>query len=186
MATEKLKFKIELYSTFWDKPPVAEIKINKLNDKTTTETDNKNYFDNDSNKPILNINPSYFNEKITSTKEKPTVIEFEHSCEDGKDYQLIIDRSGKSKRQTMVENGKITKDQLLHIKSIEIDEIDIGSLIYEGVYRPAYLKTWAIQQKEAGNKLPETLKNSPDLGHNGTWTFTFSSPFYMWLLENLY
>ena len=159
MATEKLKFKIELYSTFWNKPPIAEILVN---------------------------NKSYFNNKIDSTKEKPTVINFEHECEESKEHQLIIDRSGFNKRQTIVENGKITKDQLLHIKSIEIDEIDIGSLIYEGVYRPAYLKTWAIQQKEAGNKLPETLKNSPDLGHNGTWTFTFSSPFYMWLLENLY
>ena len=28
MATEKLKFKLELYATMWDQPPVAEIKIN--------------------------------------------------------------------------------------------------------------------------------------------------------------
>ena len=34
--------------------------------------------------------------------------------------------------------------------------------------------------------LPETFKNVTKMGHNGTWTFTFSSPFYMWLLENLY
>ena len=31
MAREKLKFKIRLYSTYWDKPPIAEIKINKTN-----------------------------------------------------------------------------------------------------------------------------------------------------------
>ena len=159
MATEKLKFKLELYATMWDKPPVANIKINEK---------------------------SYFNEEIASTDDKPTIIEFEHELEEGKSYNLIINRLGKDKNQTIVEDGKIIKDQLLHIKSIEIDEIDIGSLIYEGVYKPAYPKMWAIQQKEAGNKLPETLKNSPDLGHNGTWTFTFSSPFYMWLLENLY
>ena len=159
MATETLKFKLELFATYWDKPPIADIRINEK---------------------------TYVKKEITSTKDKPTLIEFEHECEESKEHQLIIDRSGFNKRQTIVENGKITKDQLLHIKSIEIDEIDIGSLIYEGVYKPAYLKIWAIQQKEAGNKLPDTLKNSPDLGHNGTWTFTFSSPFYMWLLENLY
>ena len=28
MATEKLKFKIELYSEMWDKPPIAEISVN--------------------------------------------------------------------------------------------------------------------------------------------------------------
>ena len=32
-----------------------------------------------------------------------------------------------------VEDGKIVKDMMLHIKAIEIDEIDIGALIYEGV-----------------------------------------------------
>ena len=159
MATEKLKFKLELYATMWDKPPVAEILIN---DK------------------------SYFNEEIASTNDKPTLIEFEHELEENKSYNLIIDRSNKNKKQTVVEDGKIVKDQLLHIKSIEIDEIDIGALAYEGVYKPEYPEPWASQQAEKGNKLPETLKNVTQMGHNGTWTFTFASPFYMWLLENLY
>ena len=159
MATEKLKFKLELYATMWDKPPVADIKINEK---------------------------SFFKEEITSTNDKPTIIEFEHEFEEGKPYNLIIDRSGKNKRETVVEDGKIVKDQLLHIKSIEIDEIDIGGLVYEGVYKPNYPEPWATQQAETGNKLPETLKNVTKMGHNGTWTFTFSSPFYMWLLENLY
>ena len=159
MATEKLKFKLELYATMWNKPPIADISI-----------DSK----------------SYFKEEITSTKDKPTIVEFEHELEESKSYNLIIDRLGKNKRETVVEDEKIVKDQLLHIKSIEIDEIDIGSLIYEGVYTPEYPEQWATQQAKAGNKLPKTIKNSPDLGHNGTWTFTFSSPFYMWLLENLY
>ncbi|MBC8435602.1 MAG: hypothetical protein H8D84_01315 [Proteobacteria bacterium] len=159
MATEKLKFKLELYATMWDKPPIADIKINEK---------------------------SYFKEEIASTKDKPTIIEFEQELEEGKSYNLIIDRLGKGKRQTIVENEKIIKDQLLNIKSIEIDEIDLGSLIYDGVYKPNYPEPWATQQAEAGNKLPETLKNVTQMGHNGTWTLTFTSPFYMWLLENLY
>ena len=159
MATEKLKFKLELYATMWDKPPVAEILIN---------------------------NKSCFKQEISDTEDKPHLIEFEHELEEGKSYSIIIDRSGKDKTQTVVKDGKITKDQLLHIKSIEIDEIDIGGLVYEGVYKPTYPEPWATQQVDAGNKLPETLKNVTQMGHNGTWTFTFESPFYMWLLENLY
>ena len=159
MATEKLKFKLELYATMWDKPPVADIKINEK---------------------------SFFKEEITGTNDKPTIIEFEHELEEGESYNLIIDRSNKNKRDTIVEDEKIVKDQLLHIKSIEIDEIDIGGLVYEGVYKPNYPEPWATQQAETGNKLPETLKNVTQMGHNGTWTFTFESPFYMWLLENLY
>ena len=159
MATEKLKFKLGLYATMWDKPPVADIKIDKK---------------------------SYVKEEITGTIDNPTIIKFEHELEEGKSYSLIIDRLGKDISQCKLKDGKIIKDQLLHIKSIEIDDIDIGGLVYEGVYKPDYPKLWATQQIKAGNKLPETLKNVTKMGHNGTWTFTFSSPFYIWLLENLY
>jgi len=160
MATEKLKFKLELWATMWDKPPHAEILINDM---------------------------SHFKGEITGTEEKPDVIEFEQELEEGNEYNLIILRSGKDKNQTVVdENGDLLKDQMLNIKSIEIDEIDIGSLVYEGVYSPEYAEPWASQQKSAGIELPETFKNVTQMGHNGEWRFSFKSTFYMWLLENLY
>jgi len=159
MTTEKLKFKLELYSTRWDKAPRAEILIN---------------------------DHSHYNQEITGTEKEPTVIEFEHELKEGEKYQLIINRSGKDSRQTVVENGEIVRDQLLHIKSIEIDEIDIGALIYSGVYTPKYPEPWSSQQAAAGNKLPESFKNVTAMGHNGRWELGFTSPFYMWLLENLY
>ena len=65
-------------------------------------------------------------------------------------------------------------------------KIQNHSLIYEGVYRPEYPKIWLSEQEKLGYKLPEFIKNSTDLGHNGTWTYSFGTPFYMWLLENLY
>ena len=160
MATEKLKFKLELYATMWDKPPHAEILIN---DK------------------------SHFKGDIIGTEDKPNVIEFEQEFDEGKEYELIIQRSGKNKNQTIVnDKGDMLKDQLLHIKGTEIDEIEIGSLVYEGVYTPEYPEPWATQQAESGNKLPETLTNVTTIGHDGKWTLKFQSPFYMWLLENLY
>jgi hypothetical protein len=157
--TEKLKFKLELWSTHWDKIPVAEILINDT---------------------------SHYRAEITGTEDKPSVIEFEHTLEEGKEYSLKIVRSGKDKGQTVMEDGKIIKDQLLHINSIEIDEIDIGALVYEGVYTPAYPEPWATQQKTEGVDLPVSFKNVTMMGHNGVWELKFSSPFYMWLLENLY
>ena len=160
MATEKLKFKLELYATMWDKPPHAEIIVG---DK------------------------SYYNDDITGTEDKPNVIEFEVGLEEDKEHSLIIKRTNKGKNQTVVnENGDLLKDQLLHIKSIEIDEIDIGALVYEGVYTPEYPEPWATQQKEAGVELEKSFKNVTQIGHNGTWEFKFATPFYMWLLENLY
>ena len=157
--TEKLKFKLELWSTYWDKIPVADILINDT---------------------------SHYSAEITGTEDRPIVIEFEHTLEEGQEYILKIVRSGKDKHQTVVEDGKIVKDQLLHIKSIEIDEIDIGALVYEGRYTPAYPEPWATQQRSAGVDLPVSFKNVTTVGHNGVWELKFSSPFYMWLLENLY
>ena len=90
MATEKLKFRLELHATMWDKPPVAEILIG---DK------------------------SYFKGDITTTEDKPTLIEFEHEFEEGKDHRLVIKRSGKGKNQTVVnDKGDLLKDQLLKIR----------------------------------------------------------------------
>ncbi len=144
----------------WDKPPVAEIFINDT---------------------------SISKKEITGTESNPDVIEFEHELEEGQNYNLVIDRSGKVPGQTVInEKGDILKDQLLNIKSIEIDEIDIGGLVFEGVYKPKYPEPWASQQRSAGAELQEEFKNVTQMGHNGTWSFKFESPFYMWLLENLY
>jgi hypothetical protein len=157
--TEKLKFRLDLWATHWDKLPVAEIMINDA---------------------------SQYRSEIAGTEDNPTIIEFEHTLEEGKEYTLKIVRSGKDSRQTVLEAGKIAKDQLLHIKSIEIDEIDIGALVFEGVYTPTYPEPWATQQRSAGVDLPTSFKNVTNMGHNGLWQLKFASPFYMWLLENLY
>jgi hypothetical protein len=160
VATEKLKFKIELYATMWNSPPHAEIMI-----------DDK----------------SHFNGNITTSESDPTSIEFTHEFNEGSSYDLIIKRSNKGKNQTIVnEKGDILKDQILHIKNIEIDEIDIGALVYEGLYTPEYPEPWATQQNEAGNTLEKSFKSVTKMGHNGEWRLGFASPFYMWLLENLY
>ena len=160
MATEKLKLKLELHATMWDRPPHAEILIG---DK------------------------SHFRGDITGTEDKPDVVEFEHEFTEGEKSELIIKRSGKTKGQTVInENGDVLKDQLLHIKSIDIDEIDLGTLVYEGVYNPQYPEPWASQQRQAGVELQESFKNVTTMGHDGIWQFKFESPFYMWLLENLY
>ena len=160
MATEKLKFKVELFATMWDKSPHAEILV-----------DGKSYFKGD----------------ITSTEDNPTLIEFEAELEEDKKYDLIINRSGKGVNQTIVnEKGDILKDQMLHIKRIEIDEIDLGALVFTALYTPQYPEPWATQQAEAGKELKEAFTNVTQMGHNCEWKFSFSTPFYMWLLENLY
>ena len=160
MATEKLKFKLELYATYWDKPPAVDVYIN-----------DEEHYSND----------------VLGTEKNPTLIEFEQSLPADQKYKLILKRHNKDKKQCIIDStGKIVKDQLLHIKSLEIDEIDIGDLVYEGVYTPQYPEPWYTQQVKDNKIPPKTFKNVTVMGHNGSWEFEFSAPFYMWLLENLY
>ena len=160
MATEKLRFKLELWGEYWDQPPHVKIGIN---------------------------DHIHFNGKISASEKEPQVIIFEHECIEESKYELIIERMRKTSNQTVLDHaGNILKDQLVHIKTVEIDEIDIGSLVYEANYTPKYPEPWASQQKRSGIMLPESFKNVTVMGHNGSWSLSFQSPFYMWLLENLY
>lgn len=159
MKFEKLKFKISLYSEYFDSPPIAAVSV-------------------DGN--VIH------NGKIKSTAQDPFVLSFEKYIEQEKEHTLTIKRTGKGIDQVVFENGKIIKDQQLFIHKIEIDDIDIGSLVYEGVYTPKYDKKYYEQQVQAGNTPPETIKQTKCLGHNGVWELGFTSPFYMWMLENLY
>ena len=160
MGTEKLKIKLELFATMWDKPPHVKILL-----------DGNSHFEGD----------------IKGSEDEPDIIEFENELTEGNEYELTIERSGKTKTQTVInDKGDILKDQLLNIKRIEIDEIDIGALVYDGEYTPIYPEPWATQQRESGQDLKDSFKNVTKMGFNGTWRFKFISPFYMWLLENLY
>ena len=160
METEKLKVKLELYSTFWDKKPKIEVCID---------------------------NESKYKNEVTGTEHKPDIIEFTHKFTHDKKYKLRLIRSNKGKNQTVLnKKGEIEKDQLIHIKYIEIDEIDIGALVYAGVYTPEYPEPWYSQQQAKKLTPPKSLTNVTAMGHNGAWELEFKSPFYMWLLENLY
>ena len=160
MSTEKLKFKLELFSTHWLNKPGVDVQLN---------------------------GKSHWKGDIGNDINDPQVIEFEHEFNEGEEVNLTLHRYGKTTKDCIVnEKGDLLKDQLLHIKSIEIDEIDLGALVYEGVYTPEYPEPWATQQKDANIELKKSFTNVTQMGFNGTWTFSFKSPFYMWLLDNLY
>ena len=87
---------------------------------------------------------------------------------------------------TLDANSNIVKDLLLNIDSIEIDEIDIGSLKWTAsVYTPLYPESYKQHVLSSGQEIETELKNCVNLGWNGTWSLPFTSPFYIWLLENI-
>lgn len=77
------------------------------------------------------------------------------------------------------ETGKIVDDLYLMVEKIEIDGIDLGDRILEN-------SLYTLDQTTEFNGAQiNQLSSHNCLTWNGTWTVTFSSPFYLWLLENL-
>lgn len=113
-------------------------------------------------------------------------FEFDASVNEG-DCFLAIELLNKSLYDTVLDsNGNIIEDLLLNIDSIEIDEIDLGLLLWTASdYRPLYPKTYQEKMLQSGIELQENIKHCVNLGWNGQWTLHFTSPFYIWLLENI-
>lgn len=155
MEIEKLKFKIGLSRSSSKKTPEFSIGIS---------------------------GKEFIHTKISA--EPNTVEYFEFECElEETIHQLEISLLNKLPLDTVQdENGNIIEDMLLTVESIEVDEIDLGNLRWSlSSYYPKYPNSY---NNENQKKVTE-VKNCIDLGWNGTWVLQFSSPFYIWLLENI-
>ena len=112
----------------------------------------------------------------------PHVVAFERDITEGK-HTLSIRLENKEDSDVVKDNADsdnytIIKDMLLNIDDIEIDNISLGKLIWETKFvldRPI----------EYQGKTITEFERCVNLGNNGTYILEFSSPFYLWLLENL-
>ena len=148
--SEKLHFKINLAGTYWEKRPVYSILVNdKIIETREIEAASGEEFCTE------------FDVEIT---EGPATLKIR--LENKQDSDVVKDDPNKA-------DFTIVKDLLLHIKSVEIDEIELGNLIYT--------KTEFVGDDPGRPVLDKCI----DLGWNGTWTLPFESPFYIWLLENI-
>ena len=103
-------------------------------------------------------------------------IEHEISDDDG-DHELRFVLKHKLLAHTQVDaQGNITSDATLTLSDIRFDDIDCD-----------YLTTKLAQYQHDFNGTGEPTTESfyGELGCNGTVTLKFSTPIYIWLLENL-
>lgn len=104
-----------------------------------------------------------------------TVIEKELTVDDDKTHKLHFTLHSKSKYDTVVEDGKIVKDTVVKIKQVELDDIDITSIL--SINKDSFYYVY--------NDSLEKHTFYDTMGVNGTSTIEFTSPFYVWLLETL-
>ena len=113
-------------------------------------------------------------------------INFNAKLEFDQQYTLSVHRHGKTSGQCLVLEDGSLKDQLLILKLLKIDGTNVQNLIDTLSYnRPEYPEPWATEQRATGIKLEESVLAETCWGHNGTWSLTFTSPFYKFLFKNL-
>ena len=119
-------------------------------------------------------------EKFENNEEK--VITFSLDLPEG-DHTIKIRLCGKLLKHTIVDdNDNILADQLLNIRQIEIDEIELDYLFYSlGNF---HKQTGVIDSKPVYDETPLPDKYT-NIGWNGEYRLNFSVPTYMWFLENL-
>jgi hypothetical protein len=92
-------------------------------------------------------------------------------------HKLKFVMAGKTADHTKIDDqGNITSDALLRITNVVIDDIDISLLVNP---KSTYSHNFNGSQSEVEDKF------YGDMGCNGTVTFEFTTPFYLWLLENM-
>jgi hypothetical protein len=154
MSTETLNFKITLSGTFWEKRPKFSIWI----DDTKIQDG-----------------------EITGTEHQ--VIEFSRELSET-DHQLKIRLENKEDTDVLKDNYddpvnfKVFNDMLLNIESIEIDDISLENLIW------TLSKYYPDSKENVNDNGGEHLTGCVNLGWNGAFVLEFTSPFYIWLLEN--
>jgi hypothetical protein len=105
-------------------------------------------------------------------------IAFVHDIsDDDGEHELRIVLSGKTPDHTQVDAaGNIIKDATLQISGITIDGIDINQMFLE---KCVYAHDFNGTQPE----IQDTFHGVA--GCNGTISFRFTTPIYLWLLENM-
>lgn len=158
LDTELVEFKITLSGTYDNDPPKYQVLLDGQV-----------------------IDNGILVEKEQNGEEK--IVAFSKEMDEG-EHILQVRLLGKENRHTVIdENNNITSDQLLNIKQVEIDEIELDYLFYSlGKYHKQINPIDAIEPLFDAEPLQGSFIN---LGWNGEWRLKFTVPTYMWFLENL-
>jgi hypothetical protein len=103
----------------------------------------------------------------------------EHEFVDSVDapHVLEIEMMGKLPRDTKIDSqGKILSDRAITIENIAFDEIALGQLVTD-------LATYTHNFNGSQDTIQDQFYGS--MGCNGIVRIEFSSPVYLWMLENM-
>lgn len=113
-------------------------------------------------------------------QERPTTdaVTVSHDFPDveGNEFVLSIELAGKNETHTVVDDeGNITSDVMVTITGFELDGVDITHLVQQ---KARYTHDFNGSQEVTVDQF------FGDMGCNGRVEFAWTSPVYVWLLEN--
>jgi hypothetical protein len=105
-----------------------------------------------------------------------TPVSLEILDDDG-EHEFKFVMKNKTPEHTVIDdNGNITKDAMLSIANIAFDDIKLGQVfVDQSVYHHSF----------NGSQAPVEDKFYGDMGCNGHVSLRFTTPIYLWLLENM-
>lgn len=127
---------------------------------------------------ILIGDESIVKDQINVESGKIQYVEFSKDIENESNFSLTIKLTNKQDSDVVKDpptgdTFTILKDMLLNIESIEIDDIVLGELM------------WSKSTFTPDDSKHPVLDRCVNFGWNGSYSISFTTPFYLWLLENM-
>ena len=118
-------------------------------------------------------NDKFFDSNV---KKKGASVNYEFDEDEANHCLKIIFKNKTTCHTNVDESGKIVSDALISINNISFNQINVDKLFSE---HAVYTHNYNGSSDEIVDKF------YGDLGCNGEVVFKFTTPFYMWLLENM-
>jgi hypothetical protein len=115
---------------------------------------------------------------VINSEHVDSAIMFEHTLDDsdGEHELRIVMKHKQATHTSLDDQGNITQDAVLTVSDLEFDSINIMQISAE---RAEYCHDFN------GSKPTGTHSFYNDMGCNGTVSMKFTTPVYLWLLENM-
>jgi len=107
-------------------------------------------------------------------KDTLVVLNFD---DDTDQHELRVVLKNKRPEHTKIDSsGQIIEDSVLSVSNVSFEEIDLGHLMNK-------IAVYSHDFNGTGDKIQDKFYGK--MGCNGVLSLKFSTPFYLWLLENM-
>jgi hypothetical protein len=109
--------------------------------------------------------------------EQPVLISHEFADQDDQDHLLVFEMRGKLPEHTqMSHTGEILQDRVIEISDVAFDDIALGHMFIEQ-------SQYYHNNNDSTDPVVEAFYGA--MGCNGRVELKFTTPIYLWLLENM-